>query len=284
MAFHLSKEGAIAAQQLLKKLVDPSLDADGDFGAKSKMALKRFQANNGLQQTGELGPATTTKLLSTPIHDITTKQLNEVMKMDPVVAADWVKYINTIAIPSGINTLGRMAAFLATVAVESGRLSKLVENMNYSAKGLATTWPKRFAVNGQPNALALQIERKPELIANHVYADRMGNGNATSGDGWKYRGRGPIALTGKANLAALSKATGFDFVANPEKLSTPEGGMRGAVWFWKENLLNEFADVGDFDGVSDEVNIGRKTEKYGDAVGYAERFDYYDTLLVALTK
>lgn len=288
MTFMYSKEGLMAAQQLLNRNVGAGLIVDGMFGGKSKTALIKYQTANNLKPTGDFDKATVTKLLSMPINGITTEQIASTMGLSLAVAKDWATNFNVIAIKQNVNTLGRVAAMLATMAVESGGLKKLSENLNYSAAGLAKVSPKRFAgANGTPNALAVRIQRKPEMIANVFYASRMGNGNEASGDGWRYRGRGPIAITGKNNYLAINKAYasyGLDVIKNPDLLCEPKAGIVSACWFWNTNRLNAYADIGDFDGVSDLVNIGKKTVSHGDAIGYAERFDYYDTLLVLLSK
>ena len=113
----------------------------------------------------------------------------------------------------------RVAAWLATLAHESARFTRLVENLNYSAEGLAATWPARYAdMTGQPNATAQRIARKPEDIANLTYAGRLGNGSAGSGDGWRYRGRGLIQITGRANYARSGAELGLDLINKPEQI------------------------------------------------------------------
>lgn len=156
-----------------------------------------------------------------------------------------------------INTPKRIAGFLAQVAHESARFSRLVENLNYSADGLAKTWPNRFrGPDGKPNALALSLHRKPELIANHVYASRMGNGAPATGDGWKYRGRGLIQVTGKENYAACGKALGIDLLAAPESLESPLYAALSAGWYWHHRGLNAPADAGDMQRVTRIINGG----------------------------
>lgn len=170
-----------------------------------------------------------------------------------------------------INTPLRQAAFLAQIFHESGNLDKVEEGLNYSAEGLMRTWPSRF-----DRATAERYARKPEMIANKVYANRMGNRDEASGDGWKHRGAGLIQLTGKDNQFACAMAIGIDPTVVTDWLKTEEGAARSAGWFWKTNNLNKWADKGDIDGVSDVINIGRKTEKVGDAIGYAHRKILYD--------
>lgn len=167
---------------------------------------------------------------------------------------------------NGINTPLRLAHFFAQISHESN-LMPISENLNYSAKGLMTVFKKYF-----PNtAIANNYARKPEAIANRVYANRMGNGNEASGDGWRYRGRGFIQLTGRNNYQALSNHFKVDYVRNPDLLLNEADAMMSALWFWNTNRINRFADIDDLDKVSDLVNIGRPTERYGDAKGYADR-------------
>jgi putative chitinase len=167
-----------------------------------------------------------------------------------------------------IDTLERIAAFIAQTAHESGGYTMLTENLNYKAATLAACWPNRFAVlgadkkpikdNGKlvPTAVANSIAGKPELIANMVYSSRMGNGPAESGEGWKYRGRGLKQLTGKDNYNRCGQALGVDFVGNPDLLLEPLYAARSAGWFWKSNNLSKFADVEDLEGMTKKINGG----------------------------
>lgn len=165
-----------------------------------------------------------------------------------------------------INTPARVAHFLAQIVHESGELSRFRENLNYSAAGLMKTWPARFTVLG----VAQAYERQPERIANYVYAGRMGNGDEASGDGWRYRGAGWIQLTGKKNQAAAALALGVIGDIG-DWLATVAGAALSAAWFWRRAGCNQLADAGNVDAISDIINIGRRTERVGDAIGYAER-------------
>lgn len=176
-------------------------------------------------------------------------------------AGVFISAINRAAARFNITSPVRLAAFLAHVGHESGELTRLVENLNYSAGGLANTWPARFAEDPQartktPNGLALRLQRQPEAIANAVYGGRMGNGPAASGDGWRFRGRGLIQLTGRANYAAAGADLGLDLVAQPELLEQPEHAAMAAAWFWASRGLNELADRGDFEGITRRINGG----------------------------
>lgn len=156
-----------------------------------------------------------------------------------------------------IDTEERISHFLAQVAHESAGFTRITENLNYSAKGLAATWPRRFrGDDGQPNELAEMLHRKPELIANEVYANRMGN--TQPGDGWKYRGRGLIQLTGKSNYTAASHALYNNefLVDDPDRVLQPDVAALTACWFWLSNGLNELADLGDVRAITRRINGG----------------------------
>ena len=150
----------------------------------------------------------------------------------------------------------RAACFLATCAVES-KFTKLVENMNYSAKRLSEVWPKRFkGEDGKPNNLAFKIANNPEAIANVVYANRMGNGPGETGDGWRFRGRGYIPLTGKDNYKRYGEYLGLDLVNNPELAEKEDNAAEIAAEFWWRSDLNEAADVLDLIAIRRKVNGG----------------------------
>jgi putative chitinase len=156
-----------------------------------------------------------------------------------------------------LTTPTRQSAFLAQTAHESAGFTRLTENLNYSATGLATTWPGRFrGADGQPNALARALHRRPEAIANVVYANRMGNGPEASGDGWRYRGRGLLQITGRAQYQRCGAALGLPLVEQPDLLAQPEPAVLSAAWFWQVNGLNELADAGDFEAITRRINGG----------------------------
>lgn len=170
-----------------------------------------------------------------------------------------------------IDTLSRKAAFLATVAHESGQLARFSEGLNYSADALMRTWPLRF-----PPATAAACARQPERIANRAYANREGNRDEASGDGWRNRGAGAIQLTFENNHAACARHFGIDRDKVAAWLRTAEGALRSAGWFWMANKLNTWADEDDFDGVCDVANRGKETLVIGDAIGWAERLAIYN--------
>jgi len=176
-----------------------------------------------------------------------------------------VKY-RTILNRANINTPLRLSHFFAQISHESN-LKPINENLNYSASGLIKVFPKYFPTTELVNRYA----RKPEMIANRVYANRMGNGNENSGDGWKYRGRGFIQITGKNNYRALSNHFKVDYLNNPDLLLQEANAMLSAIWYWNTNNLNKFADKDNIDAVSDIINIGRLTSRFGDAKGFQDR-------------
>ncbi|MDO8608861.1 MAG: glycoside hydrolase family 19 protein [Phaeospirillum sp.] len=151
----------------------------------------------------------------------------------------------------GVDTPLRLAAFLAQIAHESGQFRALVENLNYSAEALLRVFPRHFDA-GQAAAYA----RQPERIGSRVYANRMGNGDEASGDGWRYRGRGLIQITGRSNYAACGEALGIGLVHAPEMLEQPSPAARSAGWFWHSNGLNRFADARDIEIITRRINGG----------------------------
>ena len=172
-----------------------------------------------------------------------------------------------------IDTALRLSHFLAQCGHESAGFKAIQENLNYGAKGLLGIFKKYFPTE----AKALQYERKPEKIANLVYCSRMGNGDEASGDGYKFRGRGYIQLTGKNNYAAFGKAINEDITANPDLVST-KYPLLSAAWFWSSNSLNALADKG-----ADDASVTAITKRVnGGTIGLPDRikhFKEYYTLL-----
>jgi putative chitinase len=169
-----------------------------------------------------------------------------------------------------IDTPARMAAFLAQLAHESGQLQRWSENLSYRWQRLREVFPKYFKTDADAQA----FDRQPERIANRVYGGRMGNGPEASGDGWRYRGRGPIQLTGKDNYRACGADIGVDLVNQPERLETPDVGCLAAGWFWAKRGLNALADAGDFVAITKRIN--------GGLIGLAEREAFWERAKAAL--
>jgi len=188
---------------------------------------------------------------------ITEAQLLRILPNARPVAGVFVPALNAAMAEWKITTLARMAAFLAQVGHESAQLTRCIESLSYSAQRLAVVWPKRFrAADGLPTALAREIAYQPERIANLVYADRNGNGPEKSCDGWRYRGRGLLQITGRANYAAVAKGLGAPLVERPQLLAEPDWARRSATWWWAVHGLNELADAGRFEQITRRINGG----------------------------
>lgn len=196
---------------------------------------------------------------------MTPQQLAAAVGCRMDVAVRWLEPILDAAARWQIDRPERMAAWLAQVGHESAGLMRLEESLNYGAEGLATTWPLRFAIRGadgrpipgRPNAQAQSIARKPAAIATAVYSGRLGNGDEASGDGWRYRGRGPIQITGRDNYAACGDACGLPLVDHPELLSAdPGAGAASAGWFWASRGCNDLADRGAVRSITRAINGG----------------------------
>ena len=190
----------------------------------------------------------------------------DINKLEGVIPDNVFSQIFGVMETFQINTPLRMSHFLAQCAHESGNFKTVSENLNYGAKGLLRTFKKYFPTE----AKALQYERKPEKIANLVYANRMGNGAESSGDGFKYRGRGYIQLTGKVNYESFNKMVDEDIIVNPSLVAT-KYPLLSAAWFWNSRLLNTLADKG-----ATEVAVILITKKVNGGVhGLNDRLDKF---------
>lgn len=174
------------------------------------------------------------------MNDITPQQLRAMLTTPDADtrATIWVGPLNHCMQLVSISTVTRQAAFLAQVLHESSEFHQLEESLGYSAQRLRQVWPQRFPTD----AIAAAYSHNPAKLANHVYANRMGNGDEASGDGWAYRGRGLIQLTGRDNYTRLSQAMEIDALGNPDLLLQPAGAALSAGWFWLSNGLNAVAD------------------------------------------
>ena len=182
-------------------------------------------------------------LVTTPmLCKITTQEL----------ADRWVNALNETCQEFAIDSPYRIAGFLSNVAHESAGFKFVSENLNYSAASLMRVWSQRFPTVEIAQRYAMQ----PEKIANRAYADRMGNGDEASGDGWKYRGRGLIQLTGKNNYVAYSMACDNEAIQKPDIVAEPKYAAESAGWFWSVNRLNQLADAQDIQGMRKRVNGG----------------------------
>lgn len=201
-------------------------------------------------------------------------------KLDRAAADAWAESLQAGAEEFKIDAEHGVPMWLAQLFHESSGLTRLIENMNYSAERMAQVWPSRYAVDPRaiqkrPNALAMSLGGKPDAVANDVYANRMGNGPPSSGDGWKFRGRYPAQLTGRENYTLCGYGTGLDMVTDPDVhlLSVPAMG-RISAWFWWHKGLNRFAEEGDFGSVVKTWN--------GGTIGLEDRIAWHKRALDAL--
>ncbi|WUR15718.1 glycoside hydrolase family 19 protein [[Empedobacter] haloabium] len=210
--------------------------------------------------------------------NLTPEQL---LKIAPSVGASAGVYVNALNAAMSrycINTPQRAAHFLAQVVHESGELQRVRENLNYSAAGLRATWPSRF-----PSVAGAQLyARQPQKIANYVYANRMGNGDEKSGDGWRYRGAGWLQLTGRKAHHEVAGALGVIGDVGTWLESVP-GAALSAAWYWWKVGCNKLADAGNVDGISDLINLGHRTERVGDSIGYDKRLSLTRHCLAVLS-
>lgn len=172
-----------------------------------------------------------------------------------------------------INTAERIAAFIAQCAHESGNFTALKENLNYRAETLRRLFPKYFPNDEIARDYASR-PNKQEAIANRIYASRMGNGPEASGDGYRYRGRGLIQLTGKENYSWFAASLEISVEEASEYLETFEGAAQSACWFWETNKLNQWADKGDIVTLTKRIN--------GGTIGLEDRIKHYKHALHVL--
>lgn len=177
-----------------------------------------------------------------------TDQKLKALKIDE----QWLDPLNETFERYGINTPIRQASFIGQCGHECANFKILEENLNYRAETLMRIWPKRFPTL----EFAKQFEKNPKKIANTVYANRMGNRDEASGDGWRFRGRGCLQTTGSANYFHAGKALGVDLIMEPDLLSTPKYAALAAGFFWDTHKLNEFADQRSFVKMTKKINGG----------------------------
>ncbi len=253
----------------------------GNFGPKTEEAVKAWQLKNGLTPDGIVGPATWAKImgesiqtqvaLSTPTPPVASTPAPQVagLKLDKLkghVPQVVIDSIPEVASKFAINTPLRVAHFLAQCGHESGGFRVTQENLNYSAKGLNGIFRKYFPTE----AAAAAYARNPQKIANKVYANRMANGSEASGDGYKFRGRGYIQLTGRDNYTQFGKAIGVDIPNNPDLVSS-KYALASAAWFWSKNGLNKLADG----GATDTVVTSITKRVNGGTIGLADRIKHF---------
>lgn len=261
----------------VKKLQEKlGLTADGVFGPGTESKVKSWQSANGLTNDGVVGDNTWSKLfadsqqvLPNPVVPTSEFRLDKLKGHIPDTV---ILQIPDTAKKFNITNVLRLSHFLSQCGHESGGFKAVSENLNYSAKGLIGTFPKYFN-----SATAAQYERKPELIASKVYANRMGNGDESSKDGYKFRGRGYIQLTGKSNYTSFTNFIGEDCISNPDLVAT-KYPLASAAFFFDSNKLWSICDKGATDDVVTQVT----KRVNGGTIGLSDRIkhfrEYYDLL------
>ena len=281
MLLRLGSQGEDVVKLQIKLGVDPI----GKFGPKTEAAVKGWQSAHGLAPDGIVGDATLAKLfapvIETPVPQpivapVPIVEATSTFKLDRLkghIPQGVIDQIPDTASKFGITNNLRLAHFLAQCGHESGGFRAVSENLNYSAKGLLGIFRKYFTnVN-----LAMQYERKPEKIANRVYASRMGNGAEASGDGYKFRGRGYIQLTGKDNYSLFDATVPESIIAQPDLVAT-KYPLASAAFFFKRNNLWAICDR----GATPEVVTAVTKRVNGGTIGLADRQkhfkEYYNLL------
>jgi putative chitinase len=272
MLLKLGSEGEDVKKLQEKLGVDPI----GKFGPKTEAAVKAWQAINGLTADGIVGDGTWGKLFSgaapaaaapapvaAPIANAGNLKLANLKGHIPDAV---IAMIPDTAAKFAINTPLRLAHFLAQCGHESGGFRATQENLNYSAKGLNGIFRKYFPTEASAAAYA----RQPAKIASKVYGGRMGNGPESTGEGYKFRGRGYIQLTGKENYTAFGKAIGEDIISNPDVVAS-KYALLSAAWFFSKNGLHRMAD----EGSSDQVVTKITKRVNGGTIGLPDRIKHF---------
>jgi len=253
------------------------LGADGIFGKGTEDAVKSFQTKSGLTPDGIVGEGTWNKLFggqqlitepSTPVVAPSVVSVGG-LKLENLkghIPDSVISQIPDTAARFELNTPLRLAHFLAQCGHESGGFKATQENLNYSASGLKGIFAKYFKEAG----LAESYQRNPQKIASRVYGGRMGNGPESTGDGYKFRGRGYIQLTGKDNYTAFGKAINEDMTVNPDKVAT-HYALLSAAWFFSKNGLHRMAD----EGASDLVVTKITKRVNGGTIGLPDRIKHF---------
>ena len=196
----------------------------------------------------------------------TKEQLSSVIGNNPNLDG-WHEALSNVLPEYEIDSPQRVSAFIAQCTHESGGFKRLKENLNYRWESLRKVFPKYFSTD----ELAQEYAHKQEQIANRVYGGRMGNGDESSGDGFRYCGRGLIQLTGKNNYTKFAESIGMAVEEVPSLLETFEGAVKSACWFWKTNNLNQYADAGDILTMTKRIN--------GGTIGLEDRIKHYNHAL-----
>jgi|LauGreDrversion4_2_1035121.scaffolds.fasta_scaffold482317_1 putative chitinase len=272
MLLKLGSEGEDVKKLQTKLGVDPI----GKFGPKTDAAVRTWQAANGLTADGVVGDGTWAKMFSegvvsaptiitepAPVASIGGLKLEKLKGHIPDAV---IAQIPDTAAKFQINTPLRLAHFLAQCGHESGGFKATQENLNYSAKGLNGIFKKYFPTE----AAAKAYERQPAKIASKVYGGRMGNGPESTQEGYKFRGRGYIQLTGKENYTAFGKAINEDILSNPDKVASSYA-LLSAAWFFNKNGLHKMADGGATDAVV--TSITKRVN--GGTIGLPDRIKHF---------
>jgi putative chitinase len=268
MLLKLGSEGE-DVKKLQTKL---GVEVIGKFGPKTEAAVKAWQTTNGLTADGIIGDTTWTKMFAATsaavpvVAPITAPSNLKLSNLKGHIPDTVIAMIPDTAAKFGINTPLRLAHFLAQCGHESGGFKAIQENLNYSAQGLNGIFKKYFPTESSAAAYA----RQPTKIANKVYANRMGNGDEASGEGYKFRGRGYIQLTGKENYTAFGKAIGEDILSNPDVVSS-KYALLSAAWFFSKNGLHKMADSGASDAVVTQIT----KRVNGGTIGLPDRIKHF---------
>jgi putative chitinase len=251
------------------------VDPVGNFGPKTEAAVKEWQKANGLKDDGVVGDATWSKLFgavteaaapAAPVAQaVVSSGKIDLSKLKGHVPDTVLSQIPEIIEKFNCNNPLRLAHFLAQCGHESGGFKAVSENLNYSADGLKKIFPKYF-----PGDLSSSYARQPEKIASRVYGGRMGNGDETTKEGFKFRGRGYIQLTGKSNYTNFAKFIGEDTVANPDLVAT-KYPLASAAFFFDSNKLWSICDKG-----ADDATVTAVTKRVnGGTIGLSDRLKHF---------
>ena len=272
MLLKLGSEGEDVKKLQIKLGVDPI----GKFGPKTDAAVRAWQAANGLTADGVVGDGTWSKMFSEGVTSAPTVITEPApapsiggLKLERLkghIPDAVIAQIPDTAAKFQINTPLRLAHFLAQCGHESGGFRATQENLNYSAKGLNGIFKKYFPTE----AAAKAYERQPAKIASKVYGGRMGNGPESTGEGYKFRGRGYIQLTGKENYTAFGKAINEDICSNPDKVASSYA-LLSAAWFFNKNGLHKMAD----EGATDLVVTKITKRVNGGTIGLPDRIKHF---------